>query len=524
MMLLVTILLRRWAQTSLVLLAALAAGCASLPDMPPRAQSEVAAPAPVAPDTPLLQMARASLDSETGVDFAGTSGLRLLSAGDEALAARLALIERARHRIDAQYYLIAADRSGRLFVRALREAAARGVQVRLLVDDLHAADVEPLLAGLDRMPNAEVRLFNPLPARRGSPATRLMLSLHEFERVNRRMHNKLLLVDRALAVTGGRNIGDMYFEVDDDAHFVDMDVLAAGAVIDGLAAVFDDFWRSDSSWPLQVLRPSASGAHAAGEHDVPGIDARLDDSAVAREIASGHLRMHLARARVLADHAERARHGVPVGRDDGALYDALGALVQARQEIVIASPYFIPGRKGLGMVKAVTGRGVRVRLLTNSVAGTDEPLAYWRYAHYRPELLELGVELHELSPRLAAQTRPARGTSASSAARLHGKLAVVDRSRVLIGSMNMDPRSARLNTEVGLLIDSPSLAAEVLAWSEREALPGALRVRLDDALRAPHWVAIDDLRLTVYDSEPELNLGERLRLALLSWFIDEDLL
>jgi putative cardiolipin synthase len=518
----VATLLRRWALTGLVQLAALAAGCAGLPAAPPQIMSEV--PAPVPHDAPLLQLAQASLDSDGGDETAESSGLRLLSAGDEALAARLALIERARHRIDAQYYLIAADRSGRAFVRALRDAAARGVQVRLLVDDLHVADIEPQLAELDRTPNAEVRLFNPLPARRGSPATRLVFSLHEFERVNRRMHNKLLLVDQALAVTGGRNIGDMYFEVDDDSHFVDMDVLAAGAVVAGLASVFDDFWRSDSSWPLQVLLPSAESHRTADEPDAHGVDVRPGKSSVVQEIGAGRLQLHVARARVLADRAERARRGVPAGRDDGALYDALGAMLLARQEIVIASPYFIPGRKGMGMVKAVTGRGVRVRLLTNSVAGTDEPFAYWRYAQYRPELLELGVELHELSPQLAAQTRPTRGAPGSSAVRLHGKLAVVDRERVLIGSMNMDPRSARLNTEVGLLIDSPSLAAEVLAWSEREALPGALRVRLDDARRAPHWVAIHDLRLTVHDSEPELDPGEWLRLTLLSWFVDEELL
>ena len=240
--------IRRRALAVLLGLVALSAGCASLPAPPPRAAIEPAAapaqtPASETDESPLARLAAASLDPEAP----WASGARLLIDGAEALAARLALIERAAQRIDAKYYLVAADRSGHAFLQALHDAAARGVQVRLLVDDLHVAEIEPRLAALATRPNVQVRLFNPLPARSGSPAARLIWSLHEFERVNRRMHNKLLLVDDAFAITGGRNIGDAYFEVDDASRFVDMDVLAAGPVLRDLSASFAAFWHSDNT-------------------------------------------------------------------------------------------------------------------------------------------------------------------------------------------------------------------------------------------------------------------------------------
>lgn len=519
----VATLLRRWALAGLAGLAALAAGCASLPSPPPRAAATTAAAVTASPaseidESPLARVAAASLDPETP----WASGARLLIDGDEALAARLALIGRATQRVDAQYYLVAADRSGHAFLQALHDAAARGVQVRLLVDDLHVAEVEPLLVALAAQPNVEVRLFNPLPARSGSPATRLLWSLHEFERVNRRMHNKLLLVDDAFAITGGRNIGDAYFEVDDASHFVDMDVLVAGPVVGALSASFAGFWRSDSAWPVAAL---ASPVPAAGARRAQAtLPAPAADPPIVQELVRGRVELLPTRARVVADRPDRARDGEPEGIDRGALYEALATITQAQHEVVVATPYLIPGAKGLAIARSLVQRGVQLSVLTNSAAGTDEPLAHWRYAQYRRDLLDLGVALHELRPDLAARTRSAAGASATSTSRLHAKLAIVDRQRVLIGSMNMDPRSARLNTEIGLLLDSPALAAELLAWSEREALPGALRVRLHEAKGTPLWIAVDDLRLTVYDREPELPLTERLRLRLVSWFIDEALL
>jgi putative cardiolipin synthase len=506
-----------------VLVAALAA-CAGLPAAGPK-------PASLAHDdtgrTALGRVAQASLDGAP----AGASGFRLLPDGDQALAARLALIERAERSIDAQYYLIADDRSGRAFARALRDAAARGVRVRLLVDDFYAQEAAALLAGLDADAGAQVRVFNPLPVRRGGPFTRLALSIHEFSRVNRRMHNKLLVADSRFAIVGGRNIADEYFLGGVAGRFIDMDVLAAGPVVAEMSAVFDRFWNGDGAWPLATLDPYGPGAAdrlgeiLAAEPALELVPARdsLGLTPLPVELEGGRVDLHLAPARVLADTPARALHGHDDVVHPGALYEALAGMLRGRQEVVIASPYFIPGERGLSMIEQATGAGVRVRVLTNSAGGTDEPLAHWRYAQYRRRVLELGVEVFELSPTLAARASRSPVASGSSSARLHSKLAVVDRRQVLIGSMNMDPRSARVNTEIGLWIDSPALARSLLEWCALEPLADAYRVRLRADQPGVEWVTADEPP-QFFAAEPELGMGTRLRHHLVSWLVDEELL
>ena len=214
----------------------LLSGCAALPEGVQRVQSQAFTDAA---DTPLARLASAS----TPDDMRHLSGLRLMPSGPEALATRIALARRAHKSLDVQYYVVAGDASGRQFMRELRDAARRGVRVRLLLDDLQATGMDELLLGLAAHPNVQVRLFNPLPVRGGAMPTRLLLSLHEFDRINRRMHNKLFIADQRFAVTGGRNIGDEYFMRDPHANFFDMDVLVAGAVLPELGAHFDAFWN-----------------------------------------------------------------------------------------------------------------------------------------------------------------------------------------------------------------------------------------------------------------------------------------
>src|SRR5262245_15272932 len=242
----------RWLARLVLATVVVLSGCASLPGDVQRPHSEAAADVA---STPLARLAAAS----TPDDKRHLSGLQLMPHGPEALAARLALVRRAQKSLDVQYYVVAPDASGRQFLRELRDAATRGVRVRLLIDDLHAGQLDELLLGLAAHDNVEVRLFNPLPVRGSAFETRLLLSLHQFDRVNRRMHNKLLVADNSIAVTGGRNIANEYFMRSTAANFIDMDVLSVGPAVRGLSEVFDRYWNSELSYPIDaLLRPLPS--------------------------------------------------------------------------------------------------------------------------------------------------------------------------------------------------------------------------------------------------------------------------
>jgi putative cardiolipin synthase len=508
------------------LAALLSSGCASLPP-PDAARARSIALEEVA-HTRLAQAARASA---AGVDPA-LSGFRLLADGDQALDARIALARRAQVSLDIQYYLVAADATGRRFLRELGDAAARGVRVRLLVDDLYANDSRLLLAGLAAQANVEVRLFNPLPQRGGKVATRVALSLHEFERINRRMHNKLFIADGSLAVIGGRNIADDYFKRGEPSNFIDMDVLCSGSVVDGFETVFDRFWNSEQAWPVRALLPEADGAqaHAQALQDVRGdppvapLD-RFGYRPVSAELDEGRLTQHFAPARLYADGPEKAATEGRPAPEAFALEGALQAMREARSQVLVATPYLVPGERGLALMRRARDKGLRVIVMTNAQAATDEPLVHWGYARYRAEMVRLGVELHELSPALGRRADAAPGESASSLGRLHAKLAVIDGRRLLIGSMNMDRRSMRANTELGVLIDSPALAVEVTQTLQRDRDIGSYRLRAA-AHRADRleWVAQEGGREVVHPREPGVGWAERLRLGLMSLFVAEELL
>ncbi|RZL88281.1 MAG: phospholipase D family protein [Variovorax sp.] len=510
-----------------VLAAVLSTGCASLPQDVQRPPSAV--PADVS-GTRLAQVVRASAAGED----AALSGFRLLPDGDHALDARLALARRAQMSLDVQYYLIAGDEVGRRFLRELRDAAARGVRVRLLVDDLHASGSDALLAGLAAHPNVEVRLFNPLPVRSGTPARRVLLSLHEFERVNRRMHNKLFIADASLAVVGGRNIADDYFKRGEASNFIDMDMLASGPVVRELSALFDRFWNSEQAYPARSLLRESEPTNAArlrfgsateGLHrDLPvtPVD-RYGVRSVAAQLDTGRLEQHFAPARMFADGPEKASVEDAPARDAAALEGALQAMRAARSEVLIATPYLVPGPRGLAMIQKARAKDLRVVIMTNALAATDEPLVHWGYARYRDEMVRLGVELHELSPTLGRDAM-AHGEGGSSLGRLHAKLAVIDRRQVLIGSMNMDRRSMRSNTEMGLLIDSPALVAEVSQTLQRDRDTSTYRVRPRAKPSGIEWVAREADREVVHRAEPDASWALRLKLGLMSLFVAEELL
>ncbi len=492
---------------------------------------------PAAPASPLAQLAAASL-----ADGAAFSGFRLVSSSVEALQLRLLLIEQATQSIDLQVYQFRSDATGRALMRALRDAAGRGVRVRLLLDDLYTAGDDALWLGMSATPGIEVRLFNPFLAGRDSHPGRLFESALGPERLHRRMHNKLLVADSALALAGGRNIADAYFLAAPQGSFVDIEVLVAGALLPRISLAFDLYWNSDYSHELrsvvdEPLPALSRRAALALELDGPCgsaectavMQARRADSALRAAFERRRLQMHVAEASVAYDSPSKIENdGVAM---DIAMLATSGAQVrllvahairQAQQELVIVSPYLIPGPVGVAGLGTLRQRGVQVTMLTNSLAATDEPMVHLGYRKYRAALLREGIALYEWSP--ARGGRVLREMFAGGTVlRLHAKAALIDHEWVFLGSMNFDPRSRDLNTEFGLLIRSPALAEEVHALLQRLMREGAYRLHLDDDGRTLHWTA-GDSDLHVEEFEPDTDFGSRLLLDLLEPLVPEELL
>ncbi len=518
----------RHLRTLLLVLALLGlAGCAGLP---PRGTP---APSYALTDTEHTALARVAEASRAPGETA-PSAFRMLPAGEYALNARLALAQRAERSLDVQYYHLHNDRAGRLLLRELRDAARRGVRVRLLVDDFYAAEVDELLLGLAAHEHVEVRLFNPLPLRRGPPVLRLLLSRGDFEQHNHRMHNKLFVADNAMAVYGGRNIGDEYFMGSRDANFVDFDVLSTGQVVRDMSAVFDRYWNSPVVWPLHSVLPPPDDAAAARDRfdaavrDVPAVvpDYAIDPMGqppVEQLLAAGRLALIPGRAQVFADPPDKAS-GPSDGRPTEAMQGLLQAFTTARVRLTIISPYFVPSEVGMSMMRLGAQHGIQTVLFTNSIASTDEPLVHEHYSRYRLEMLRLGVVIYEFNPTQARRSRTF-GTFGQSTPRLHAKVAIVDRHRVLVGSVNFDARSAIGNTEMGVVIDSPALTEGLIHMLESRSGANLYRLRLTADRQRIEWVSTDaDGKTTVTTEEPDSSAWLRFKIWLQSLFVEERLL
>ncbi len=507
-------------------------GLSACSTLPPRSGSAAlrSQAVPLSTQTPLGRLATATVLSAANDDAdltssmpGGRSGFRLLPLGTVSLDARLQLVRRAQDTLDLQYYHFAADSTGRALMRALRDAAARGVRVRLLIDDLYTGGHDALWAGLAAHPQIEVRLFNPfIAARGGGPLARFAAAPWQWGRINHRMHNKLFVADGALAVFGGRNVADEYYLKSDADNFIDVDVLAVGAVVPDLQAQFDRYWNAPTAYPLHsIVAQPADDIEAAAlrvafdEATAPARAALampdllpprdvLGQPPIGRQLDDGRLTLLWGRAQVLADDPQKPFQGAPGGElMNSSVTHAVYASMQAAQhEVVASSPYFVPGRVGLDLLTALRSRGVQIRVLTNSLASTDEPVVHLAYTRYRPGLLAAGVQLYELSQR-RVKDNMLMFLFGASLGRLHAKTVVIDRRRTYIGSMNLDPRSATLNTELGALIDSPALAAQALALIEIDRLHSAYALRLDDAGGCCRWVLPDSDGSLVLTTEPD---------------------
>ncbi|MEW5967378.1 MAG: phospholipase D family protein [Pseudomonadota bacterium] len=463
---------------------------------------------------------------------AGASGFHLLHEGHAALAARLALAQRATRTLDVQTYLFHNDTSGKLVAAALLAAAERGVRVRLLIDDIDSSDKELRLATLDAHPNIEVRLFNPFHTRSDNLLVKSWQALRDHVRLNRRMHNKAFIADNQIAIAGGRNIGDEYFEAHPDFAFVDLDVLAAGAVVADLSRSFDQYWNSEAAVPASALPVAPGDARLLrATRFLADFRARRLDSEYGRALTAadplpgllaGRTRWLLAHATLIVDPPEKVM-GPGVAASELLAGQLAGLWITPERRALIVSPYFVPGAMGMAYFRYWRHQGVQVDVLTNAYAASDVPVVHAGYANYRVPLLEAGVNLHELKP----VTEPRGGRlrdlgSGPSRASLHAKAFVFDDIHVFIGSFNFDPRSVHLNTEMGLVIRSPELARQLTAIAEDAMRPErSYRPRLVDetgdgqTARQLRWYDVHQGAERVLEVEPETTLIQRGLLRVL---------
>jgi cardiolipin synthase C len=436
-------------------------------------------------DTAMARYVQAQLEQHPG-----KSGFRLLQNSTDALMSRVWLIDHARHSIDLQYFIFENDATGKLIAQHLFTAADRGVRVRLLLDDISLKNEDRLLGALDADPRIQVRLFNPFRTRDPSMPSKIVQLALEGRRLNRRMHNKSFIVDGLVAVIGGRNIGDEYFDADRDNNFSDLDLITIGPVVVEAAHAFDEYWNSNAAYPLDAYRTTRNSSADLSElrqvlRGEVRVFAQSDYArAVLEELPNGATGARPGKwlwgdGVLLADRPQK----IETDGDDPALRigPKLKQIVAGTQsELLLISPYFIPSRQGTRFLTGLAHHGVAVKVLTNSLASTDDPAAEAGYSHHRRALLKGGVQLYELRPAPGVKQQPTAAVS-SSGVSLHAKAIVMDRRFVFVGSMNLDPRSRLLNTEMGVLVECPELAQEVVRFFEQGAAPAnAFHVQLGE--------------------------------------------
>lgn len=448
------------------------------------------------------------------------SGLHPLRHAHDAFAARLLLAQAAEQTIDVQYYIWHDDLSGTMLYNALLEAADRGVRVRLLLDDTNTAGLDEKIAALDAHPNIEVRLFNPFLVR--SP--RFVGYLTDFSRANRRMHNKSFTVDNQATVIGGRNVGDEYFGASDDIAFADLDVVAIGPVVQQVSEDFDRYWASQSAYPASrmidsVGRPGLARFQAETQAVMASPAAReyrqvLEQSDLVQSLDEGTLELVWAKTTLVSDDPSK---GLGLASDDDLLMERMRKLLGwPEQSVELVSPYFVPAEMGTQMFTDMEKEGVQVTILTNALEATDVAAVHAGYAKRRRALLEAGVRLFELRRSPSAPERnESAGPFGSSGASLHAKTFAVDGERLFVGSFNFDPRSAKLNTELGFVVESPELAQEMARVFNTDVIDNAYEVKLDDD-GSMYWLERTPDGVFRYDGEPNVGIFRRALVSVVS--------
>ena len=460
--------------------------------------------------------------------YQGRSGFRLLPNSGEAFRARAELIRNAQSSLDLQYYIVHDGLSTRMLIDELIKAADRGVRVRILLDDTASDGLDDILATLAAHPNIQIRLFNPLQLGRSTGVTRAMGRLFNLSRQHRRMHNKLWLADNSVAIVGGRNLGDEYFDAKPELNFTDIDLLSVGPVAEQLGHGFDQYWNSALSQPIGDFVSSKLSVHELGKArkklEASLKRAQQRNPALYQELASYETNPQLdvwrkeliwAWNQALWDAPSKV---LARGEPDSHLLlttQLAPELAGVNQELILISAYFVPGETGLVYLTGRADAGVDVRLLTNSLEATDVPAVHGGYAPYRKALLEHGVKLFELRRQPGSNGGSGlhlfkHGMSSDSS--LHSKAMIFDQQKSFIGSFNFDPRSGLWNTEVGVLVDSPELAAEARKLALQGMAPAlSYEPKLEQGQIV--WVTEDNGQLHTLHREPG-NWWRRLN----AWF------
>lgn len=524
----------------LIVLAALwLTGCASLP-------SDVQRPVSHAlQQTEDTRLGRSIAEHIARTGQRQASGFRLLGATEAAYTSRLSLIDAADRTLDLQYYAILADPSTGQLLQRLREAASRGVRVRILLDDFNTTGANAQVLRLAFVPNIELRLYNPLPGSRRSLAGRLLGSLGNLEQAQRRMHNKVFIADNTLGIMGGRNLGDAYFGQGKESNFIDLDVLAAGRIVRAMSASFDAYWNNELAYPVQSLL-TPDELDALKKPDDPLDQPDPDPGAAPLDLSPA--RLTWAPSLLLVDKADKIA-SEQEGQDDTVVNGLLRLMAATREDLFIVSPYFVPGEPMMDVFAQLRRAGVRVRVLTNSLAATDAPLAHVGYARYRKRLLEMGVELYEMRAELGAsdsvltagsasmarvasrgsESSPPRqpsqhrasGSLGASRASLHAKTLVLDHSLLVVGSMNLDLRSQLQNSEIALLIRSSVLARQAEDMAQPVLEQDAYRMALEDGQLVWHVPDGQPIRTRF---EPDAGLGMQWLLKLIGPLAPDEML
>ncbi len=473
----------------------------------------------------------------------GMSAYRMLTVGVEGFLARVQMINAAERTLDLQYFIFRVDETGKLLTEAVLRAADRGVRVRLLLDDGEAKPGDEQTAGLDAHPQIEIRAYNPFRYRGPSVYMRAIEFAFNMSRLDYRMHNKLMVVDNAIALMGGRNVGDQYFQINPESQYADDDVFAAGPIVKQLSATFDEFWRSDLSIPMRALTKGGTSDAALAsyrqlltEHrqqvraDGTDYGSRVATGQPLADMLSGKLPLVWASAQLVYDSPDKKR----VGKGEVAgklMYKQVAAAVAAvNTELLMITPYLIPGAAGMKLFSDLRKRDSTVSILTSSLEASTVILAQSGYMHYRVPLLEMGANIYEIRSLLGNSRGSGQTAKISRFGNysLHAKLFVLDRKRLYVGSMNFDLRSMYLNTEIGLIIDSPELARQAAARFEAmSSPPNAYQVLLAPrrgGSKSMVWRTQENGQLVEYDREPARSNGQRVLVKLLSLLdVDEEL-
>ncbi len=473
----------------------------------------------------------------------GLAGFRLVPQGIDGFLLRAEMVAAAERTLDLQYFSIQNDETGKMLMDGVLRAAERGVHVRMLIDDSGDTMRDRQVMALAASANVEIRIFNPFLTRGILNFMRYAEEVVDSSRLNYRMHNKLLVADNSVAILGGRNIGDEYFQASKQTEFGDFDVVTVGPLVAPISKSFDAFWNSDLSIPMEALNFGKPSETTLNEYRASLAEnrAKMDGSPYTRRLAAGDPLTPIltgksalvwAKGELLYDSPEKSK--VESGDQSGQLmrHPLVDAIRDVRSELLVVSPYLVPGDGGMKLLAGLRDRGVRVRVLTNSLASTDEPIVHSAYQKYREPMLKDGIELYEVRPVLGDTSNRGGGSlKAQSGGQfaLHAKVFVLDRRRVFIGSMNFDRRSLKLNTEIGVLVDSPELARQVIARFDAIARPANCYVpELAAADASGHqgliWRTEENGKPVDLTSEPSGDLMKGVKSDLLSLLPLDDLL